>query len=188
MIFKYKWPPGQSVWSQFKMAWLQKGALFEQRPSPGTKHYLRITIGVRIQELTIIDEHYYCIVVPIILVSACVSTRTLVQTHRLGHSCVTACMTGFASLTDSLGCSRDQQERSTDHFIASILILAIKIRNLEDENSNFRQRNFQVFIYVILFVSFCNLRGYCTPGQFLDCFCIFLKNYNTLVTSKICFL
>ena len=26
------------------------------------------------------------------------------------------------------------------------------------------------------------------PGQFLDCFCIFLKNYNTLVTSKICFL
>ena len=33
-----------------------------------------------------------------------------------------------------------------------------------------------------------SLRGYCTPGQFLDCFCIFLKNYNTLVTSKICFL
>ena len=32
------------------------------------------------------------------------------------------------------------------------------------------------------------LRGYCTPGQFLDCFCIFLKNYNTLVTSKVCFL
>ena len=32
------------------------------------------------------------------------------------------------------------------------------------------------------------LRGYCTPGQFLDCFCIFLTNYNTLVTSKICFL
>ena len=32
------------------------------------------------------------------------------------------------------------------------------------------------------------LRGYCTPGQFLDCFCIFLKNYNILVTSKICFL
>ena len=32
------------------------------------------------------------------------------------------------------------------------------------------------------------LRGYCTPGQFLDCFNIFLKNYNTLVTSKICFL
>ena len=32
------------------------------------------------------------------------------------------------------------------------------------------------------------LRGYCTPGQFLDCFCIFLKNCNTLVTSKICFL
>ena len=32
------------------------------------------------------------------------------------------------------------------------------------------------------------LSGYCTPGQFLDCFCIFLKNYNTLITSKICFL
>ena len=32
------------------------------------------------------------------------------------------------------------------------------------------------------------LRGYCTPGQLWDCFCIFLKNYNTLVTSKICFL
>ena len=32
------------------------------------------------------------------------------------------------------------------------------------------------------------LRGYCTPDQFFDCLCIFLKNYNTLVTSKICFL
>ena len=32
------------------------------------------------------------------------------------------------------------------------------------------------------------LRGYCTPGQFLDCFFIFLKNYNTSVTNKICFL
>ena len=29
---------------------------------------------------------------------------------------------------------------------------------------------------------------FCTPGQFLDCFCIFLKNCNTLITSKICFL
>ena len=35
---------------------------------------------------------------------------------------------------------------------------------------------------------FTGLRGYCTPGQFLDCFCIFLNNYNTLVRSKICFL
>ena len=32
------------------------------------------------------------------------------------------------------------------------------------------------------------LRGYCTPDQFCGCLCIFLKNYNTLVTSKICFL
>ena len=24
----------------------------------------------------------------------------------------------------------------------------------------------------------CRLRGYCTTGQFFDCFCIFLKNYN----------
>ena len=32
------------------------------------------------------------------------------------------------------------------------------------------------------------LRGYCTTDQFCDCLCIFLKNYNTLVTSKICFL
>ena len=30
--------------------------------------------------------------------------------------------------------------------------------------------------------------GYCTPDQFCDCLCIFLKNYNTSVTSKICFL
>ena len=37
-------------------------------------------------------------------------------------------------------------------------------------------------------VSTVGLRGYCTPGQFLDCLCIFLKNYNTLVTSKTCFL
>ena len=33
-----------------------------------------------------------------------------------------------------------------------------------------------------------SLRGYCTPGQFLDCFYISLKNCNTLVTSKTCFL
>ena len=32
------------------------------------------------------------------------------------------------------------------------------------------------------------LRGYCTPDQFFDCLCIFLKNYNTLVASKTCFL
>ena len=32
------------------------------------------------------------------------------------------------------------------------------------------------------------LRGYCIPDQFCDCLCIFLKNYNTMVTSKICFL
>ena len=32
------------------------------------------------------------------------------------------------------------------------------------------------------------LRGYCTPDQFCDCLCIFLKNYNTLVTSYIMFL
>ena len=30
----------------------------------------------------------------------------------------------------------------------------------------------------VLFQAF-SLRGYCTPGQFLECFCIFLKNYNT---------
>ena len=30
------------------------------------------------------------------------------------------------------------------------------------------------------------LRGYCTPGHFFNCLCIFLKNYNTLVTRKIC--
>ena len=29
---------------------------------------------------------------------------------------------------------------------------------------------------------------YCTLDQFFDCFCIFLKTYTTLVTSKICFL
>ena len=33
-----------------------------------------------------------------------------------------------------------------------------------------------------------HLRGYCTPDQFCDCLCIFLKKYNTLVTSKIRFL
>ena len=27
-------------------------------------------------------------------------------------------------------------------------------------------------------------REYCTPDQFFDCLCIFLKNYNTLITSK----
>ena len=32
------------------------------------------------------------------------------------------------------------------------------------------------------------VRGVLHPDQFFDCLCIFLKNYNTLVTSKICFL
>ena len=32
------------------------------------------------------------------------------------------------------------------------------------------------------------LRGYCTPDQFCDCLCSFLKNYNTSMTSNICFL
>ena len=32
------------------------------------------------------------------------------------------------------------------------------------------------------------LRGYCTPGQFWDRLCIFVKNYKKLVTSKVCFL
>ena len=41
---------------------------------------------------------------------------------------------------------------------------------------------------VLTLLGSLQLRGYCTPGQFLDCFCIFLKNYNTLVTNKICFL
>ena len=47
-----------------------------------------------------------------------------------------------------------------------------------------------IFWLVVLFkVSHADmLRGYCTPGQFLDCLCTFLKNYNTLVASKICFL
>ena len=31
-------------------------------------------------------------------------------------------------------------------------------------------------------------RGYCTPDQFCDCLCNFLKNCSTLVTSKISFL
>ena len=60
----------------------------------------------------------------------------------------------------------------------------------------FKQNHFQ-FLYLpevmavwrkICYKSISALRGYCTPGQFLDCFCIFLKNYSTLVTSKICFL
>ena len=33
-----------------------------------------------------------------------------------------------------------------------------------------------------------DLKGVLHPRSVLDCFCIFLKNYNTLVTSKICFL
>ena len=44
------------------------------------------------------------------------------------------------------------------------------------------------FIIITTCTKVLFLRGYCTPVQFLDCFCIFLKNYNTLVTSKICFL
>ena len=31
------------------------------------------------------------------------------------------------------------------------------------------------------------LRGYCTPSQFCNCLCIFVQNYNTFLTSKICF-
>ena len=43
-------------------------------------------------------------------------------------------------------------------------------------------RHFKQFIITRL------LREYCTPDQFCDCLCIFLKNYNTLVASKIYFL
>ena len=32
------------------------------------------------------------------------------------------------------------------------------------------------------------LRGYCTPDQFFDCLCIFLKNYKTLFNKKDIFL
>ena len=46
----------------------------------------------------------------------------------------------------------------------------------------------EFLVWQIIWKFYFPLRGYCTPGQFLDCFCIFLKNYNTLVTSKICFL
>ena len=42
--------------------------------------------------------------------------------------------------------------------------------------------------YILLNDVFCFLRGYCTPDHFFDCLCIFLKNCNTLVTSKIYFL
>ena len=43
----------------------------------------------------------------------------------------------------------------------------------------------QIILYIFLTAA---LRGYCTPSQVFDCLCIFLKNYNTLVASKICFL
>ena len=45
----------------------------------------------------------------------------------------------------------------------------------QDENDNFQ-------------IQTMSLGGYCTPDQFLYSLCIFLKNYNTLVASKICFL
>ena len=45
-------------------------------------------------------------------------------------------------------------------------------------------------VRVLLYQSLINIcfRGYCTPDQFCDCLCIWLKNYNTLVTGKICLL
>ena len=42
---------------------------------------------------------------------------------------------------------------------------------------------FNVCLYLRLI-----LRGYCTPDQFCNCLCIFLKNYNTFVAGKICFI
>ena len=59
--------------------------------------------------------------------------------------------------------------------------LAIRVlpRELNDD---------QIFFSCTKIHYLLGLRGYCTPDQFFDCLCIFLKSYNTLVTSKICFL
>ena len=52
-------------------------------------------------------------------------------------------------------------------------------------NSTFKQ---WCLLYTNSFSHIFCLRGYCTLDQFCDCLCIFLNNYNTLVTSKMCFL
>ena len=46
----------------------------------------------------------------------------------------------------------------------------------------------QKMLHLKMPISSSYLRWYYTPDQCCYCLCIFLKNYNTLVTSKICFL
>ena len=45
-----------------------------------------------------------------------------------------------------------------------------------------------IVVYLITLWQIKSLKGYCTPDQFCGCLCIFLKSYNTLLTSKIYFL
>ena len=72
--------------------------------------------------------------------------------------------------------------------------ISLQIANCPFKFQNFPKMNFRnsTFCPTMEFISrnnFLNtLRGYCTPDHFFDCLCIFLKNYNTFVTSKICFL
>ena len=56
-------------------------------------------------------------------------------------------------------------------------------KDSNSEKSLYSVVNWNSFKWVWFF-----LRGYCTPDQFCECLCIFLKNYNTLVTNKMCFL
>ena len=58
-------------------------------------------------------------------------------------------------------------------FIEKDKIYAWKYKDFKKKS----QRNF--FFY---------LRGYCTPDQFCNWNAFFSKNYNTLITSKMCFL
>ena len=60
-------------------------------------------------------------------------------------------------------------------------LLIVWIRRYKPKKAYFQ--NFSWFQFYVF-----KLRGYCTPDQFCDCLCIYLKNYNTFMTSKICFL
>ena len=98
-------------------------------------YYLCIPIGVRIQVLTIVVEHYYCIVVPII-VSAPVTGP------RYKHTDSSILVWPLAWWVSQAWPTRLAAPESSKTGQLTIK-LQVKIRNLEDGNSNMLQRNLQ---------------------------------------------
>ena len=85
---------------------------------------------------------------------------------------------------------KKRQRQNILRFRADVQKLILGSTGTPFDHLSVKKSKLSVLLYSIIAktVMIKGLRGYCTPDQFFDCLCIFLKNYNTLVTSKICFL